>query len=104
MSADPYHARVALLLRVLPIVGRDRDAALDAIGTALKHITTAVPQAIEGSTVNASRRRDAPRLTISASGAVIKVEPNITLRGSVFEPAVRRTTAAVEAEFEQSVM
>ena len=137
MSADPYDARVALLLRVLPIVGRerdfalkggtainlfvrdlprlsvdidltflpltDRDAALDAIGTALKHITTAVPQAIEGSTVNASRRRDAPKLTISASGAVIKVEPNTTLRGSVFEPAVRRTTAAVEAEFEQSV-
>jgi predicted nucleotidyltransferase component of viral defense system len=137
MSADPYHARVALLLRVLPIVGRERDfalkggtainlfvrdlprlsvdidltflpltdreSALGAIGAALERVASAVPRAITGSTVHASPRRDSPKLTVSVPGALTKVEPNTTLRGSVFEPEIRRTTAGVEAEYEQSV-
>ena len=40
---------------------------------------------------------------VSARGAVIKIEPNATLRGSVYPSSVRRTTPTVETEFEQSV-
>jgi hypothetical protein len=39
----------------------------------------------------------------SARVVVIKVEPNATLRGSVYPPGMRRTTPAMEAEFEQSI-
>jgi predicted nucleotidyltransferase component of viral defense system len=137
MNADPYRVRVALLLRVLPLVGRERDfvlkggtainlfvrdlprlsvdidlaflplterePALDAIGAALQRVASAIPRAIAGSRVTASPRRDAPRLTVHVQDALTKIEPNTTVRGTVFPSEVRRTTAAVEAAYEQSV-
>jgi predicted nucleotidyltransferase component of viral defense system len=137
MSSMPYREQVSLLLRVLPIVGReavfalkggtainlfvrdlprlsvdidltflplmDRTDALTGIRDALQRIADGIKRQIRGATVNASPRIDAPKLVVSASGVVIKVEPNATLRGSVYPPGVRRTTPAVEAEFEQSI-
>jgi predicted nucleotidyltransferase component of viral defense system len=137
MSSSPYHAQVSLLLRVLPLVGREaafalkggtainlfvrdlprlsvdidltflplieRDEALAAIRHALQRIADDIKRQIRGATVNTSPRIDAPKLVVSSSGAVIKVEPNSTLRGSVYPPGVRRTSPAVEAEFEQSI-
>jgi hypothetical protein len=133
----PYREQVSLLLRVLPIVGReavfalkggtainlfvrdlprlsvdidltflpliDRTDALTGIRDALQRIADGIKRQIRGATVNASPRLDAPKLVVSASGVVIKVEPNATLRGSVYPPGMRRTTPAVEAEFEQSI-
>ena len=137
MSSMPYREQVALLLRVLPIVGREevfalkggtainlfvrdlprlsvdidltflplveRNEALVGIRDALQHIAAAVKKQIPGATVSASPRLDAPKLVVGARGAVIKVEPNPTLRGSVYPPSVRRTRPTVETEFEQSV-
>jgi predicted nucleotidyltransferase component of viral defense system len=137
MSSMPYREQVSLLLRVLPIVGREevfalkggtainlfvrdlprlsvdidltflplveRNEALVGIRDALQHIAAAVKNQIPGATVTASPRPDAPKLVVGARGAVIKVEPNATLRGSVYPPSVRRTTPTVETEFEQSV-
>jgi Nucleotidyl transferase AbiEii toxin, Type IV TA system len=135
MSSMPYREQVSLLLRVLPIVGREevfalkggtainlfvrdlprlsvdidltflplveRDEALVGIRDALQHVAAAVKNQIFEATVNASPRLDAPKLVVGARGAVIKVEPNATLRGSVYPPSVRRTTPTVETEFEQ---
>jgi predicted nucleotidyltransferase component of viral defense system len=137
MSSMPYREQVSLLLRVLPIVGReavfalkggtainlfvrdlprlsvdidltflplmDRTDALTSIRDALQRIAGDIKRQIRGATVNTSPRIDAPKLVVSASGVVIKVEPNATLRGSVYPPGVRRTTPAVEAEFEQAI-
>ena len=137
MSSMPYREQVSLLLRVLPIVGREevfalkggtainlfvrdlprlsvdidltflplveRNEALVGIRDALQHIAAAIKNQIPEATVNASPRLDAPKLVVGALGAVIKVEPNATLRGSVYPPNVRRTTPTVETEFEQSV-
>ena len=137
MSSMPYREQVSLLLRVLPIVGREevfalkggtainlfvrdlprlsvdidltflplveRNEALVGIRDALQHIAAAIKNQIPEATVNASPRLDAPKLVVGARGAVIKVEPNATLRGSVYPPSVRRTTPTVETEFEQSV-
>ena len=137
MSSSPYHAQVSLLLRVLPMVGREaafalkggtainlfvrnlprlsvdidltflplmeRNEALAAIRDALQRIADDIKRQIRGATVNTSPRIDAPKLVVSASGAVIKVEPTRPWRGSVYLPGVRRTSPAVEAEFEQSI-
>ena len=137
MSSMPYREQVSLLLRVLPIVGREevfalkggtainlfvrdlprlsvdidltflplveRNEALVGIRDALQHIAAAVKNQIPEATVNASPRLDAPKLVVGARGAVIKVAPNATLRGSVYPPSVPRTTPTVETEFEQSV-
>ena len=137
MSSMPYREQVSLLLRVLPIVGREevfalkggtainlfvrdlprlsvdidltflplveRNEALVGIRDALQHVAADVKNQIFEATVNASPRLDAPKLVVGARGAVIKVEPNATLRGSVYPPSVRRTTHTVETEFEQSV-
>jgi hypothetical protein len=77
MSSMPYREQVSLLLRVLPIVGRDlprlsvdidltflplveRNEALVGIRDALQRIAAAVKNQIPGATVNASPRLDAP--------------------------------------------
>ena len=137
MSADPYREQISLLLRVLPIIGReeafalkggtainlfvrdlprlsvdidltflplvDRVAALTAIHQALQRVEGLIKRQIPGTTVHASRRTDTPKLFIDGRGARVTVEPNVTLRGSVFPPREARTTETVEAEFEQSV-
>jgi predicted nucleotidyltransferase component of viral defense system len=137
MSVDLYREQVALLLRLLPIVGREemfalkggtainlfvrdlprlsvdidltflplteRDAALTAIGQGLQRIGALAVRQIGGATAVVSARRDAPKVVVSQQGAHVTIEPNTTLRGSVFPPALRRTTPAVEAEFGQSV-
>jgi len=137
MSAIPYREQISLLLRVLPIVGREeafalkggtainlfvrdlprlsvdidltflplvgRVAALSAIHEALQRVEALIRRQIPGTTVHASRRTDTPKLFIDGRGARVTVEPNVTLRGSVFSPREARTAPAVEAEFEQSV-
>jgi predicted nucleotidyltransferase component of viral defense system len=137
MSADLYREQVALLLRLLPIVGREemfalkggtainlfvrdlprlsvdidltflplteRAAALTAIGEGLQRIGALAIRQIPGATAVVSSRRDAPKVVVSQQGAHVTIEPNTTLRGSVFPPTLRRTTPAVEAEFGQSV-
>ena len=137
MSTAPYREQVSLLLRVLPIIGReeafalkggtainlfvrdlprlsvdidltflplvDRVASLTAIYEALQRVANLVKRQIPGTTVHPSRRTDAPKLFIGRRGARVTVEPNVTLRGSVFPAREARTAPAVEAEFEQSV-
>lgn len=88
-------------LTFLPLV--DRVAALTAIHEALQRMKGAAERLIPGATASLSRRADVPKLFVDARRVRIKVEPNTTLRGSVFPPAVLRTAKAVEAEFEQSV-
>jgi predicted nucleotidyltransferase component of viral defense system len=88
-------------LTFLPLV--DRVAALTGIHEALQRVQAAIKRQIPGATATLSRRVDAPKLFVDARGVRTKVEPNTTLRGSVFPPAVLRTVKAVEAEFEQSV-
>jgi predicted nucleotidyltransferase component of viral defense system len=81
----------------------DRIAALTAIRQGLQRVETGIKRQLAGATVHASRRPDAPKLYVDAPGARVTVEPNATLRGSVFPVREARTVAAVETEFEQSV-
>jgi len=69
-------------LTFLPLV--DRDAALTAIDAALQRAGSAVKRQIPGASVRASKRLDAPKLFVEARGARVTIEPNATLRGSVF--------------------
>jgi predicted nucleotidyltransferase component of viral defense system len=82
----------------------DRIAALTGIREGLQRIETGIKRRFAGTTVHASRRADTPRLFVDAPGARVTVEPNTTLRGSVFQAREARTVAAVETEFEQSVI
>jgi predicted nucleotidyltransferase component of viral defense system len=81
----------------------DRIAALTGIREGLQRVETGIKRQLAGTAVHASRRPDTPRLFVDAPGARVTVEPNTTLRGSVFPAREARTVAAVEAEFEQSV-
>jgi predicted nucleotidyltransferase component of viral defense system len=88
-------------LTYLPLC--DRIAALTGIHEGLQRVEAGISRQLAGATVHVSRKPDAPRLFVDAPGARITIEPNTTLRGSVFPPREARTVAAVEAEFEQSV-
>ena len=89
-------------LAFLPLV--DRVAALTAIHEALSRVESRIKRQIPRATVHASRRADTPKLFVDGRGARVTIEPNVTLRGSVFPPREARTVQAVEAEFEQSVI
>ena len=62
-----------------------------------------VKRQIPGASVRSSKRLDAPKLFVETGSARVTVEPNATLRGSVFPVEELRTVRAVETEFEQSV-
>jgi predicted nucleotidyltransferase component of viral defense system len=88
-------------LTFLPLV--DRDAALTAIDAALQRVGTLVKRQIPAASVRSSKRLDAPKLFVETGSARVTVEPNATLRGSVFPVEELRTNQAVETEFEASV-
>jgi predicted nucleotidyltransferase component of viral defense system len=88
-------------LTFLPLV--DRDAALTAIDAALQRVGTLVKRQIPRASVRSSKRLDAPKLFVETDSARVTIEPNATLRGSVFPVQELRTVPAVETEFEQSI-
>lgn len=79
-----------------------RDAALDNIGGALRHIANAIRRGLPGTTVHESRVRGADhvsKLTVSTAEAAIKIEPNLVLRGAVLPSEERELCRPAEELF-----
>src|SRR5882757_5437238 len=133
MSSDlPYRDQVSLLLRLLPIVGRENDfalkggtainlfvrdlprlsvdidlaflplsyraAALVAIQDGMARLARSITQLIPRIRVQMSANPVSPKLVVSSDRARVKIEPNTTVRGSVFSAATGRTTPTVEEQ------
>ncbi len=82
-----------------------RDAALANIGEALQRIATEIRRTVPGATVQEIRTRGAEhvsRLSVSTAEAIIKIEPNLVLRGTVFSPVERELSEQAEIVFEAS--
>ncbi len=82
-----------------------RDIAVANIGEALQRIAMAIPKAMPEVTVQERYAKDAEdvsKLFVSTTEAVIKIEPNPVLRGTVFPPEHRELSQYVEDFFELS--
>ncbi len=82
-----------------------RETALANIGEALHRIAVAIPKAMPGVTVQERYAKGAEyisKLFISTAEAVIKIEPNLVLRGAVFPPVHRELSQHAEEFFELS--
>jgi hypothetical protein len=82
----------------------DRAQALPRMREALVTTGGRAEKLIPGLKVRAAGRDDAPKQLASVPGAQIKIEPNPVMRGTVFEPEMRRLSAAAEGIFELSAM
>jgi len=82
---DMPRVSVDIDLTYLPL--RPRDKALTEINDALLSIKNDIERRIPGSRVQTSRvQGHVAKLLVSTSDAVIKVEPNLILRGSIHSP------------------
>jgi len=100
---DMPRLSVDIDLTYLPL--EPRDTALANIGEALQRIATAIRRTVPGATVQEIRTRGAEhvsKLSISTAEAIIKIEPNLVLRGTVFSPVERELSEQAEIVFEAS--
>ena len=90
-------------LTYLPLAGRDE--ALADISRAMEGIAADVTRRIGSARVHVARGGGgmATKLTIAVDDALIKVEPNHVLRGSVYPPEMRDLCPEAQAFFEQFV-
>jgi predicted nucleotidyltransferase component of viral defense system len=88
-------------LAFLPL--SDRAVALIAIHDGMARLARSITQLIPRVRVQMSANPVSPKLVISRDRARVKIEPNTTLRGSVFSATTSRTTPAVEEQFGLSV-
>jgi predicted nucleotidyltransferase component of viral defense system len=78
----------------------DRNTALTAIGDALEGLKADIERLIADSTVTAKKLQGRIiTLMVKAKNIMIKIEPNLVLRGTVFEPKKLSLTKAVEDLF-----
>ncbi|MFO7817367.1 MAG: nucleotidyl transferase AbiEii/AbiGii toxin family protein [Desulfovibrionales bacterium] len=83
-----------------------RDASLDNISSALNRISDSIRNKISGITVRENRLQGTNhivRLAIGSPGAMIKIEPNLVIRGTVFFCETRDLCKVAEELFELKI-
>lgn len=90
MIVTPY-------LTYLPIT--DRDTALTDIRAQLAAIAGALPRTVPGVNIQLVES-DAPKLFVDKSGARIKVEPSVVIRGSLVPPVASELCPAAQQTYE----
>jgi len=82
----------------------DRTKALATISNALQELKADIESLIANSTVMAKKFEGSlVGLFVRASGTVVKIEPNLVLRGTVYQPQMMSITQHVQDEFAVSV-
>lgn len=100
---DMPRLSVDIDLTYLPI--DSRDTALQNISNHLTDISSEIQRVFPDTQITSKQKNGVSYgLTIRRGEAAIKVEPNTTLRGTVFPPAVRTLSPKAEELFERSVM
>jgi len=96
---DMPRISVDIDLAYLPI--KQRDESLAEISTAIQAIATDIRNQIDGAVVAESRAEGrVVKLLISVAGAVIKIEPNLVFRGSVYPAEGRELVPSAQRQFE----
>lgn len=98
---DMPRLSVDIDLTYLPL--EPRDATLANIGEALQRIAAAVRKTIPGVTVQGVLTKGAEhfsKLIVGTAAATIKIEPNLVLRGTVYDPVERELCERAESLFE----
>ena len=89
-------------LAYLPL--KPRGEALDEIDTELHSLAREIGERVAGATVRETNSNgQLIRLVVSTSDAVIKIEPNLVFRGSVYPPEERNLSPAAQNHFEAFV-
>jgi predicted nucleotidyltransferase component of viral defense system len=97
---DMPRLSVDLVLAYVPV--KDRASSLKGIDAAMRRIAKRIERGISGAKIATSTphgEKAITKLIVRADGAQIKIEVTPVLRGCVYEPAVRRVSAHVEAQF-----
>jgi predicted nucleotidyltransferase component of viral defense system len=82
----------------------ERDKALSAISGALNNIKDAIERLIPNAMVSPKKHEGNLRgLIVRADGVIVKVEPNLVLRGTIYKPVVKQITKRVEEMFAVSM-
>jgi hypothetical protein len=94
---DMPRLSVDIDLTYLPV--SDRETALDHIRAQLATIAEAIHRSVPGANVQLVEG-DAPKLLVDKSGARIKVEPSVVIRGSVVPPISSELCLAAQEAYE----
>jgi len=99
---DMPRLSVDIDLTYLPV--KPRVDSLKEIGEALARIKDGVLRSMRGSTVEEQKTEGTLfKLVVVSSGARIKLEPNLILRGSVYGSTKRRLSSRTEREFQTAI-
>ncbi|NIS69049.1 MAG: nucleotidyl transferase AbiEii/AbiGii toxin family protein [Proteobacteria bacterium] len=91
-------------LAYLPV--NEREVALDSIGKALVRISEQIKKRVPGARVvkkKIQKTHFVSGLVVRRGDATVKIEPNLVIRGSVFEPEVKSLSTKAEKLFELSM-
>ena len=95
---DMPRVSVDIDLTYLPV--QPRAASLNGIEEALKRIKSRIEEELDDIVVNPSViQGHVAKLTVMSPTAQIKIEPNLTLRGAVGQPAYRDLCVAAQEQF-----
>lgn len=95
---DLPRVSVDIDLTYLPL--RPRDESIEDISSALLQIKADIERAVQGSQVSVRYvQGSVAKLSVSADGVEIKVEPNLVLRGCVGNPVVRELSPSAQSRF-----
>jgi len=84
----------------------NRDDALADISRSLKNISSKVKRIFSGCQINLIRIQDSDfirKIIISANDVTVKMEPNLIMRGTVYDPEVMELSQNAQNSFEMSV-
>ncbi len=84
----------------------NRDDALADISRALKNISSKVKRIFSGCQISLIRLQDSDfirKIIISANDVTVKIEPNLIMRGTVYDPEVMELSQNAQNSFEMSV-
>jgi predicted nucleotidyltransferase component of viral defense system len=97
---DMPRLSVDIDLTYVPVA--DRTTSLKAIDAGMKRMAEAITKGMRSVHLNASKPKGencTTMLILHAAGAQIKIEVTPVLRGCVYDPAMKRVSPKVEAEF-----
>jgi len=83
-----------------------RDDALADISRALKNISSKVKRILPGCQISLTRLQNSDfiqKIIMSANGVTVKIEPNLIMRGTVYDTEVMELSQKAQSSFEMSV-
>ncbi len=96
--------RISVDIDLAYLPQKPRDAALAEIDTTLRSLAREITKRVRGTSARESQNEGRwIRLLVSTAEGVVKIEPNLVFRGSVYPPQERDLSPVAERRFEASV-